>query len=169
MRIFSNPRGSTLLVLVNLLAGATLLGVVIYTQVLYKRPKITEESERKRLEAEQARKAALAALPGSISFDSMKVNIASDKNDRAGESTLKHMVSVTFSLEVRDIGKQSLVEKMKPVFLDEVISLLGGKTFEELTTVQGRYLLRSELIEAGNRVFGEPLVTNLYFSEFLVQ
>lgn len=159
----------SILVLVNTLSVAALMGVIVYTKVLHKRTPITEATERARLEQEEKQAKLKPTVKGSIAFDPMKVNLSTDRRDAAGDPSLKHMVALTFTLEVSDMGKQGDIEKTKPLFLDEIISLLGKKTFDDLTTVQGRYLLRSEMIDIANRILGEPIVTNLYFSEFLVQ
>jgi flagellar basal body-associated protein FliL len=73
--------------------------------------------------------------------------------------------------------------------MDYLLSLLGRKAFADLTTVQGRYLLRSQISEIVNQLVngemdekdtpgkapqhhvggGAPLVTNVYFTQFIVQ
>jgi flagellar FliL protein len=54
-------------------------------------------------------------------------------------------------------------------FTDALLQLLGTKEFDDLTSVQGRYLLRTEIQDLVNKVLDEPLVLNVLFTEFLAQ
>jgi flagellar basal body-associated protein FliL len=59
---------------------------------------------------------------------------------------------------------------------------MGHKQFHELTSVQGRYILKSQVLEIANQLWAkrqspngenvpasDPLFTNLYFTQFIVQ
>jgi flagellar basal body-associated protein FliL len=88
-----------------------------------------------------------------------------------------HYLATAFVLEIRDKSKSEIVKDLKPFLLDKLIQLVGKKHFHELATVQGRYILRSQLIDLANQTIAtrahlenkEPLVTNLYFNSFVVQ
>jgi flagellar basal body-associated protein FliL len=88
-----------------------------------------------------------------------------------------HYLQTAFTLEIRNKSQIELVESKKPLILDKLIQYVGKKTFQELATVQGRYILHSQLINVTNQaIIGltndsskEQLVTNLYFTTFLVQ
>jgi flagellar basal body-associated protein FliL len=164
-----------ILALVNSLAVMAALGMLVYTKVLFKRPAITESGERERL-VELRTKPARAAAPGLVNFDATTVNIQPTQvtpSDAAPESTRMqlHYVTLEFSLEVNDIGRKDEIEDLKPRIMDRLLSILGHKTFAELTTVQGRYLLRSQIAEIVNDLTPEDntLVTNVFFKQFIVQ
>ena len=59
----------------------------------------------------------------------------------------------------------------EPVVRDSVIRVLSSKHAEEVLTVEGKATLKDELIEAINEAleFAEPIATNIYFTEFLIQ
>ena len=88
-----------------------------------------------------------------------------------------HYLAAAFTLEIRDKGEVELVQSLKPFILDKLIQLVGKKNFHELATVQGRYILHSQLIDMANQTITsrthatskDQLVTNLYFTTFLVQ
>ena len=169
------PKGPLLIGLVNTIAILGMLGMVVFTKVMYKRPKITESGERQQL---ADKKAAVSAVTetGQVEFKPFTVNIGSTPvSPRPAEGTTSqiqgklHYATVGFVLEVRDIALQSKVDEIKPVFMDQLLHTLGKKDFNELTSVQGRYILRTELIEIANKLLKQALVTNVFFTQFIVQ
>lgn len=154
--------------LVNTVAIAIVLGLFVYTKVIYKRPAITESKERQRLES-QANKDAIkfSGKRGLISLDPVTANL-DPFTDTDGKQKL-HYVSLSMSIEVRDEKEIPKFENIKPVIQDQIIQHLGKKTFEDLNQVQGRYLFRSLIIDASNAYLKEPVVTDVFFSDFLLQ
>lgn len=162
-----------ILALVNTLAIMGALFAVVYTKVLYKRPAITENSERLRLDSaleagQKKRKVDTALNLGTVHFDPITANIAPDPGS-PGESARVRYANINFSLEIKDAKKADKVEAIKIPFLDALLSVLGKKKFEDLTTVQGRYVLRSEMISTINKLLKEDLVTNVYFIHYMIQ
>ena len=190
-------KGPLLLALVNAIGVMAALGALVYTRVLYKRPMITEDGERDRLAAVAASPTP-APLPGMISFEPVTVNIkASPSQPKPLDGTAQqiqgklHYVTLGFSLEVRDLSLKTDIEAISPMYMDRVLTMLGHKSFQELTTVQGRYVLRTQLLETANELLvkhlppppgaahaarepggqnrPDPIVTGVYFTQFIVQ
>src|SRR4051794_37447146 len=97
-----------LLALVNTLAVLAAVGTLYYTKILFKRPAITEETERKRLEEAHTKKNLTeATAPGMVTFDSVTVNIETNPaqpapTDEEGPGAIKgklHYVTLAFSVE----------------------------------------------------------------------
>jgi flagellar basal body-associated protein FliL len=63
-----------------------------------------------------------------------------------------------------------LVEK-EPILKDAVIRVLSSKRPAEVLTAEGKDQIKEELIEALNEALGyeEPVITNIFFSEYIVQ
>ncbi len=61
--------------------------------------------------------------------------------------------------------------KRMPMIRDAVIRVLSAKTADEVLTLEGKEILKEELIEAINESsnLDEPPVINVYFLEFIVQ
>lgn len=59
----------------------------------------------------------------------------------------------------------------EPQIRDAVIKVLSSKKAEDVLTPEGKETLKEELVEAINESVGfdEPPVTNVYFTEFIVQ
>jgi flagellar basal body-associated protein FliL len=175
-----------LVVAINSLVALAAVGMLVYTKLLFKRPPITESQERKRIE--ESRKAIAPALKSAlISFEPLTANI---KNTE--EHGKLHYATIGFALEIRDELKKDVIEGLKPRIVDSVLSMMGRKPFQELTSVQGRYLFRTQIIDtvnamsakkpegaAGEAAPAQPaaehaavpdgLVTNVFFTQFTVQ
>ncbi len=173
-----------ILVLVNSLAVLGVLGIVIYTKMLYKRPRITETGERTRMETQAAQDAQKkAAIQSSerhlMKLDMMQANLKPSIIGRTGPGApppvLKpHFVNMSFTLELLNANQESVIRDNIPKFLDALLKSLGQTTVEELTSVQGRFILRNRIAGIINDLVQKskndpPVVTNVYFNDFLVQ
>lgn len=170
-----------ILVLVNSIAVLAATGFLAYTKLVFKRPTITEETERARLAVAHASPRP-PATPGTVVFEAMTVNIAANPNEaKPADGTSQqlqgklHYVNLGFVLEIGDSSRKADIETLRPQIMDRLLSILGRKQFHELSTVQGRYVLRSQIMDLGNELVSgrargtEPLVTNVYFTQFIVQ
>lgn len=173
----------TLVITFNSLIALGLVGLTYYTKFIYKKPALTEAQERERL-----KQVASSQIPSSkssmISFDPITVNLLPSypPPQKMGEVTQTsepkpHFITLGLSLEIRDENQKTTLNTLKPFFLDELIQLLGKRTFEELITVQGRYILNSQIIDHMNRIIEKKAqtpphrswITHAYFTQFIVQ
>jgi flagellar basal body-associated protein FliL len=170
-----------LLGILNIVVALGAVGFLFYSKVIFKRPQITETGERKRLVKERDRPVQDSSSTAAvITFDPILVNIESTPGQpRPADGTARqiqgklHYVTVGFGLEIRDEARKEEINILKPVIIDKLISLLGRKPFHELTTVQGRYLLREQILDITNQLTSkksrDPLVANVFFTHFVVQ
>ncbi|MBC7691077.1 MAG: flagellar basal body-associated FliL family protein [Methylotenera sp.] len=171
-----------ILALVNTVVVLAGLGTLVYTRVLYKKPPITEDGAREELEKKLAASAKKAkAVKALIKFEPMTVNIKATQSSApqaAGAPpapSKMHYVNVGFFLEIRDSDDESLIADIKPKFLDKLLQTLGNMNYEELTTVQGRYILRTKIVNLINQLANagqknaDPVATQVYFTDFVVQ
>lgn len=56
-----------------------------------------------------------------------------------------------------------------PMMEDTIIAVLTRKTSDEISTTAGKEQLKEELKEKLNQVLGPHRVTNIYFTEFIIQ
>jgi flagellar basal body-associated protein FliL len=157
-----------ILSLVNTLAAVGALGALIYTRLLFKRPPITETGERKQL-AEKYTGPPKDSELELIPFKQITANIATTAVEPGKPEGKLHYATIGYALEVRNVGEAGALEEIKTYFNDNLLQLLGKKTFSELTTVHGRFLLRSEMIQLANKLLEKPAITNIYFTHFIVQ
>lgn len=72
-------------------------------------------------------------------------------------------VEVSTPDAVRELDAQA------PKVRDAIIILLSGKTYAELSTADGKMLLKNEVAARLNQILGTPRVVRIYFTEFVVQ
>lgn len=155
-----------ILLILNTVAIAAVLGLFVYTKVIYKRPSITEAKERVKL-SQQKPQSHSEGVRAIVQLDPITANL-DPFTDVDGKSKV-HYVTMTLAVEVRDQGEVDKFRAAQPVVLDRVLVQLGKKKFEELNQVQGRYVFRSQIIDAANEYLGAPIVTEVYFNDFLLQ
>lgn len=145
-------------------------GFLYYTKLVFKKPVITEEGERAKL-ASLFEKAPKGPTVGMIDFETMTVNLGSQDQGKL------HYVTLGISMEIRDRDQQDLISAIRPRILDYIVATLGKKQFHELTTVQGRYNFHAQILQEANRLTasmlptseGENLISEVYFTQFIVQ
>lgn len=85
-------------------------------------------------------------------------------SDPAGKRYLKLGMEVEVNADV----SQSLNAQSAKV-RDAVIMLLAGKTFADVSSAEGKVLLKAEVAGRLNQILGGQYVVRVYFTEFVVQ
>jgi flagellar FliL protein len=91
----------------------------------------------------------------------MIVNLA----DHGGKRYLR----VTMALELSDPEAATTIESRLPQVRDAILMILPTKTYDEVSTTEGKIALRSEVMEKINSLMTKGRVNNIYFTEFVVQ
>lgn len=87
--------------------------------------------------------------------------------DRSGLG--KRYLKVTMQFEVSNQEQVLLVGQHKTRMRDAILMLLSSITFEDINTLDGKLELKQALIQRLNQILGEPVIRQLYFTEFVVQ
>ena len=166
--------------LVTTLATIAALGTLVYTRMIHKRPPITETTERERI-AKAVAKPKKSEEAAYIIFEPMMLNIASSAPVKQNEvaptpqAGKLRFLNVGFTLELRNAALKDKFEIKKSIFIDKFLTLVGKKTYQDLITVQGRYILKTQILNIVNQMgmgettTDEVTATNVYFSQFMVQ
>ena len=80
----------------------------------------------------------------------------------------KRLLTVKLALEMEDPDLRDELGMGEPAVREAVLPLLSGRTYDEISGVEGKILLRNQLIQAINRVLKTGRVRNLYFTQFVV-
>jgi len=159
---------SLILGLLNTVAIAAVLGLFVYTKLIFKRPAITEEKERGRIaKVESTQLSSDRSQRVLMPLDAVTVNL--DSYQGADGKPKSHFASVTLSLELRSEQDRAKVDAAKPAILDYVIQNLSKRKFEDLNQVQGRYVFKSQVIDDANAFLKAPVVTEVYLLDLLLQ
>lgn len=94
-------------------------------------------------------------------LDTMIVNLA----DHGGKRYLR----VTMALELSDSESLDTVESRLPQIRDAVLMILPTKTYDDVSTTDGKIALRNQVMGKINTLMTKGRVNNIYFTEFVVQ
>ncbi len=73
------------------------------------------------------------------------------------------------ALEVHDPKAVEKLTAYKPVIVDQFLKYLRSKTIEEYSNVQEMDAIRNDLKNIANSVIQEKVVTNLYFTRYVLE
>lgn len=137
-----------------MLAGTAL---VYKVKVYDKRALMTEESLSPELDADREHRDKTQVR---FTFDPFVVNL--DERPRK-------LVHTTIQLEMlNEDGYVEVVEKT-PVARDEIVKILNAKKYVDVETIQGKLMLKDQIMTAMNKLLQKGMVKDVYFGEFVVQ
>ncbi|MBI9076797.1 MAG: flagellar basal body-associated FliL family protein [Desulfatibacillum sp.] len=103
-----------------------------------------------------------AAAPGvMVEMESFIVNL----RDREGKRYLKTKIN----FEVPSEAVKTEFSTRKAQIRDVILILLSAKSFAEISRLEGKMQLKEELMARVNQVLSSGRVTNVFFTEFVVQ
>lgn len=112
-------------------------------------------------QAEAAEEEAKPTIGPIYSLESFIVNLA--------EPGGKRYLRVTMDLELSTEAVAEEITKRLPQVRNSMLMILPSKKFEEVSTIEGKNALRDEIVVTLNGFLQTGTVTNLYFTEFVVQ
>ena len=101
------------------------------------------------------------AIGPMFNLDSFIINTS----DPGGNRYLR----VTMDLELRGLELTEELQSRLPQIKNEILMILPIRKCDELTSVQGKIALRDELLTKINSLLKTGTITNLYFTEFVIQ
>ena len=114
------------------------------------------------LTANQGTQQAQAAAPGPLfSLETFIVNLADEERNR--------YLRVTMDLEMAESSDANKINERLSQVRDSILMILPSKHFSEIASMEGKIALRDEIIARLNGLFNRQVVTNIYFTEFVVQ
>lgn len=78
-------------------------------------------------------------------------------------------LKLTMQLELNDAATQPTVTERIPQLRDAIITLVSSKSAESLSSPEGKFLLKDEILLRANQAIGKDVFKNLYFTEFVMQ
>jgi len=94
-------------------------------------------------------------------LDSFIVNLS----DQGGKRYLR----ITMGLELGDPKSAEELTKRLPQIRDSILMILPSRKVDELQTLEGKNLLRTEIVSSLNQLLGKDVVKKIYFTEFVIQ
>lgn len=119
----------------------------------------SEQSESPQKKKDQEVKKPLGEL---FSFErAIIVNLA--------ETNAERYLKVDLVLELDSPKLLKEIESRLPQIQDLLISITSTKTLDDVSTTSGRNMLRQEMVDKINSLLATGQVSNVYFTEFVVQ
>jgi flagellar FliL protein len=94
-----------------------------------------------------------------IPLEKFIINLAGSKG--------RKVAAVSMELEVKGTAVQEEIDKRKAQVRDIIIIILSSKTYEEVSTREGKDNLRNEIKETINSFLVKGKISNVYFTEFI--
>ena len=102
-----------------------------------------------------------ATLGPLFSLDTFIVNLADQSRNR--------YLRVTMDLELLEAtDADRLTERLSQV-RDSILMILPSKRFDDIASMEGKTALRDEIIAKLNSLYSKEVVSNIFFTEFVVQ
>jgi len=80
----------------------------------------------------------------------------------------RKLVKINMELELSNAEVQEEVEKIKPKIRDYIIIIASSKTFNEISTKEGKDALRDEVKNQINLFLTKGQINKVYFTEFIL-
>jgi flagellar protein FliL len=119
-----------------------------------KKEQVKEEGAKKGGEGE-------GASGNMKSLDPFIVNLA----DAEGQRYLKAVMQ----LELDNPSLEGEIQGKLPQIRDEILMILSNKTFDDVSTSAGKKMVKREIASAVNKYLTSGQITQVYFTEFVVQ
>ena len=80
-------------------------------------------------------------------------------------------LKVTIELEISNESYKKTVRQKVPQLRDTIITLVGSKSIKAISSPEGKFQLKDELLFRANQIMGmeKDIFKNLYFTEFVMQ
>jgi flagellar FliL protein len=108
--------------------------------------------------AEQSQASALGPL---FSLETFIVNLADQERSR--------YLRVSMDLELVEATAADELEQRLSQVRDSILMILPSKRFADIASMEGKTALRNEIITKLNGLFAKSVVSNIFFTEFVVQ
>jgi flagellar protein FliL len=156
------------MIVVIVLAVVLVLGGAAAGYFMFIGPKMKasgKEGPVKEMKHEQVKSKGSSEGEGSSGplkqLDPFIVNLA----DAQGQRYLKAVMQ----LEVDNPSVDGEIQSKLPQIRDEILMILSNKTFDDVSTTAGKHMIKREIATSVNKYLTSGQVTQVYFTEFVVQ
>jgi len=142
----------------SLLICVGALGVFVFTEMIYQKPRISDQVEKQKM-LDEGRK---QVFPSPFKMKKLIVNLPSHNKRLRFLDISVHLVP--FKPELHEI-----LENNRPPIRDAVIDIAGKMPPAELNSVSGKILLENRIKKRINQILHQKVIKDIYFSKFVVQ
>ncbi len=149
-------KGKSKLLIIIILAVVLLGGggFFAYTKFIAK-PKEAEAKAEEKNQEEVVKE----EQPVLFALDPFVVNLS----DRG------RFLKCSMQLELVDKSFEEMAKEKTPHIRDAIITLISSKTADSITTAEGKFQLKDEILMRANASVGKDIFKNVYFTDFVMQ
>ena len=148
------------LAIINMLVVVGVGALVFLDQQNEKKNKAEIEKVIEGENAEAAKEAANQEFIGKlVPLETFLVNLAGSRG--------RKLAKINLELEVNNIEVQEEINQLKPKIRDIIIIILSSKTYAQVSTAEGKELLRTEIRDQVNLFLTKGQISKVYFTEFI--
>lgn len=78
-------------------------------------------------------------------------------------------LKVALQFELNDEKDELKVKDRTPKLRDMIIMLLSSKSVDSVSSAEGKFQLKDEILLRANQAMGKELFKNVYFTDFVMQ
>jgi len=154
------PDTKKLMLIVIIISGIFLVIMGVGFYVLWNKVSIPDP-QMEQVKEETSEESNQDIIRPVFSLDTFIVNLS----DRGGTKYLR----MTMDLELSNKDTTAEVEKRLPQIRDAILTILPAKASKDITSIEGKTALRDEIMARLNSFMKNGSVTNIYFTEFVIQ
>ena len=121
----------------------------------------TKKSSTQSQTVQNKKVSALTQIGPIYPLDPFIVNLVSPNADR--------YLKCKIDLQLSSAAVQKEIDKRLPAIRDLIIQILSSKTVAEIQTIKGKQKLKEEIKNKINQLLPKGEVTNVYFTQFIIQ
>jgi len=162
----SEPQKPLLLIIVVVLNMLVMSSVVMILYTSYKaekgKPKLQDviQGEKDTQTTQDQAQENDDVVGKLVPMETFLVNLAGTHGNK--------LAKINMELEVDGPKVEEEIEKRKPQIRDIIIILLSSKTYDQVTTREGKESLRDEVRETVNSFLVKGKIKKVYFTDFIV-
>ncbi len=122
---------------------------------------VRPEEEEVEEEVEEEAEDGLSTIGALFPLDTFIVNLADEER--------KRYLRVTMQIELKEGEPVEILEHRLVQVRDIILMILPTKRFQEIRSVDGKTMLRQEIMVRLNDLLKKEIINNIYFTEFVVQ
>jgi flagellar FliL protein len=167
----AKPKKSPLMLIIIALAALLVIGGAAAAYFIFFKAPVDEEVEVAHGEKADKKKddhgkkkddkEKHADEPVNVDLEPFLVNLAEPK--------AKRFLKVSVTLQIKNEPTKAEVEKKLANIKNDILLLLSSKTIEDIITMEGKIRLKEEMMIRITKIVGEDKVTDIFFSQFVVQ
>ncbi len=151
------PLLDKILLTLAMLSTISVLGLFVYTDIIYQKPLPDDKKEFQKLEAESKK----VNVSKGFALKKITINLKSTRKLR--------FLSTEIVLIPFKESQLQIIEDNQAMIRDIIIDAGSNMTAKELSSITGKIIFEETLKERINKTQKKPLIKEVFFSNFVIQ